>query len=168
VLLPPVSLPSIDFQELFASSFMRYLCLLDCPTLGWLAPGRHAVASPAQEGQSYNFILIIDKEHNRHPTTPENARDWQTRGNIDELKDMYQDHEPRVRKILDMVEPDDCRLWSISMLPNLKTWVSNSGKVVLLGNAAHAMYPYLAQVRSYTLHNCFQKLWTWRGPRSHT
>jgi salicylate hydroxylase len=113
---------------------------------GWLAPGRHAVASPARYGKSYSIVLVLDKEHDRHPPIPENARDWYTRGDIKELRDMYQDHEPRLRKVLDMVDEDDCRLWTISMLPDLRTWVSESGKVVLLGDAAHAMHPYLAQV----------------------
>lgn len=113
---------------------------------GWLAPGRHAVASAARHGEFYGFVLILDEEYDRHPPILENARDWQTRGDIKELRAIYQDHEPRLRKILDMVKEDDCRLWRISMLPDLKTWVSQSGKVVLLGDAAHAMHPYLAQV----------------------
>ncbi|CZR68677.1 uncharacterized protein PAC_18576 [Phialocephala subalpina] len=112
---------------------------------GWLAPGRHAVASPGRHGAIYGIILVIDKEHDRHPPIPKDARDWKTRGDIKELRDMYQDHEPRVRRILDMVKEDDCRMWRISMLPDLKSWVSESGKVVLLGDAAHAMHPYLAQ-----------------------
>ncbi|KAF8859160.1 FAD/NAD(P)-binding domain-containing protein [Acephala macrosclerotiorum] len=105
---------------------------------GWLAPGRHAVASPGCHGAIYGIILIIDKEHGPRSRLANG-------GDIKELRDRYQDHEPRVRKILDMVKEDDCRLWRISMLPDLKSWVSESGKVVLLGDAAHAMHPYLAQ-----------------------
>lgn len=127
---------------------------------GWLAPGRHAVASAMRWGAGYGIILIIDKDYDRHPAIPAGARDWQTRGPIKELREMYQDHEPRVRRILDMVEEDDCRLWRISMLPDLKTWVSESGKVVLLGDAVHAMHPYLAQVKripALYLASSFQK-----------
>jgi hypothetical protein len=35
----------------------------------------------------------------------------------------------------------------ISMLPDPRTWVSESGKVVLMGDAAHGMHPYLSQVQ---------------------
>lgn len=113
---------------------------------GWLAPGRHAVSSPARWGEFYYIILIIDQEHEQHPTIPEGARNWETMGNIKELRDVYSDHEPVMRRILEKVEEEDCRLWRISMLPDLPSWVSGSGKVVLVGDAAHAMCPYLAQV----------------------
>lgn len=113
---------------------------------GWLAPGRHAVASPSRWGKSYGIILVLDKEYDSHSPIPENARDLLTSGDISELREIHQDHKPRVRKIFDMVDKDDCRLWTISMLPDLRTWVNESAKVVLPGDAAHAMYPYLAQV----------------------
>lgn len=55
--------------------------------------------------------------------------------------------EPRVRKFVELVEPDDCFIWKIAYLPPLPTWVGASGKVVVLGDAAHAMVPHLGAVR---------------------
>ena len=38
---------------------------------GWLAPGRHAVASPVQWGEAYTMVLILDSGHDHHPPLPE-------------------------------------------------------------------------------------------------
>ena len=38
-------------------------------------------------------------------------------------------------------------------IEKIETWISTSGKVVLMGDAAHAMVPYMAQVRFLPLTN---------------
>ena len=52
----------------------------------------------------------------------------------------------QLRKAVEYVLAEVCRLWNILSLPDLPSWVTVGGHVVLLGDAAHAMRPYLAQV----------------------
>jgi salicylate hydroxylase len=52
----------------------------------------------------------------------------------------------KLRKSLEYVLAEECRFWNILSPPDLPTWVSVGGNDVLLGDAAHAMRPYLAQV----------------------
>jgi salicylate hydroxylase len=120
---------------------------------GWLAPGRHAVATPVHFGDSYGMIVVFDQDYSEKPSIPEDARNWETKGDIQELRGLFADHEPRFRKLLDLIQSEDCRLWRIGMLPNLERWVSQSGMVVVVGDAAHAMHPYLAQVCSLIIVN---------------
>ena len=40
---------------------------------------------------------------------------------------------------------DTCHKWTISEIPILPSWTSQDGRIVLLGDAAHAMMPYAAQ-----------------------
>lgn len=71
-------------------------------------------------------------------------------GSTKSLRELVSDFEPRVKKLVELVKPEDCFLWKIAHLPKLKSWVSRSGKIVLLGDAAHAMVPHLGAVRFYS------------------
>ena len=117
-------------------------------TTGWLGPGRHAIGSSAWGG-SYGFNAIVDINYT-YPGKPEPPEytNWETKADTKLLQAAFADFEPRFRKTLEFVKEGECRLWRILMLPDLKTWVSASGKVVLAGDAAHAMCPYMAQVSS--------------------
>ena len=39
-----------------------------------------------------------------------------------------------------------CDRWKIAEMPSIPRWTSKSGRVILLGDAAHAMQPNAAQV----------------------
>lgn len=49
----------------------------------------------------------------------------------------------RVSKIISFVT--FTRKWPLKSLPPLDTWVSDSGKAVIMGDAAHPMLPYMSQ-----------------------
>ncbi|KAE8451371.1 hypothetical protein EG329_004000 [Mollisiaceae sp. DMI_Dod_QoI] len=48
-------------------------------------------------------------------------------------------------KMMELVNPDDLLVWKLNSLPALDTWVFRNGKVVLLGDSAHAMLPFSGQ-----------------------
>lgn len=54
-------------------------------------------------------------------------------------------YEPRVKAFVKLIKPENCMLWKVAQLPDLASWVSNSGRIVVLGDAAHAMSPHLGQ-----------------------
>jgi salicylate hydroxylase len=114
--------------------------------LQWFAPGRHIVSGPVAFGDYFSMIVVFAQEYAGKPDTPPNARNWETKGDPKLLRKAFEDHEPRVRQTMNYVTEEECRIWNITMLPDLKTWVSPSGKVVLAGDAAHCMLPYMAQV----------------------
>lgn len=66
---------------------------------------------------------------------------------IETIRERYVGWDPIIEKMLTKVASH--LRWGLFQLEPLPTWVSSTGKVALLGDAAHAMLPFLAQVCSY-------------------
>ncbi|KAJ3499074.1 hypothetical protein NLG97_g634 [Lecanicillium saksenae] len=69
---------------------------------------------------------------------------WDRTFDVEDIKKEFADAEPRLLKALDLAD-GPCYIWSLSDIPELSTWISSNGKVVLIGDAAHAMLPFAAQ-----------------------
>ena len=64
-------------------------------------------------------------------------------GNVDEMRALYKDWDPRIPKLLSLCE--SVHKWRLCIRPNLNpTWSHESGAFTILGDAAHATLPYLA------------------------
>jgi salicylate hydroxylase len=75
---------------------------------------------------------------------------WNEPADLGELRKEYAGWEETVRELLSVAR--SVHKWKIGVVPDLPRWRSESGRVVLLGDAAHATMPYTAQVCS-----CFLK-----------
>jgi len=101
----------------------------------WMGPERHIVGYPLRGGQLYNFVMA-------HPDDG-SIESWTAPGNVEKMRTDYADFEPRIRKMMQLVNSTlDWRL--MDRLP-LATWNHPSGRVTLLGDACHPMLPYRAQ-----------------------
>ncbi|KAF2729734.1 FAD/NAD(P)-binding domain-containing protein [Polyplosphaeria fusca] len=72
-----------------------------------------------------------------------NTSDWTQAELHEEFKRMASDMDPRVRRLVDMVD-SPINNWPVFQVKTLPNWVSNSGRFVLIGDAAHAMAFYLS------------------------
>lgn len=102
----------------------------------WIGPKRHIVGYPIKNGTLYNLVMAL-------PGVAATDK-WNESGDLNEMKESYNDFDPVLKKILSYVT--SCRKWALAELPAIDQWVSRSGTIVLLGDAAHAMLPCLAQV----------------------
>ncbi|HTC62665.1 MAG TPA: FAD-dependent monooxygenase [Candidatus Saccharimonadales bacterium] len=66
---------------------------------------------------------------------------WSAKGDVKELRKAYEGFHPDVRAVLEACP--DCHKWAILEREPLARW--SDGRVVLLGDAAHPMTPYMAQ-----------------------
>ena len=66
---------------------------------------------------------------------------WSAKGDVNELRAAYAGFHPDVRAVLEACP--DCHKWAILEREPLARW--SEGRVVLLGDAAHPMTPYMAQ-----------------------
>ncbi|KAG5418672.1 hypothetical protein I9W82_004200 [Candida metapsilosis] len=101
----------------------------------WIGYRRHVMAYPIRNGEMYNIVMS-------HPGRATVGK-WNEPGDVEEMRNHYKNFDPVVRQLLNHVKT--VLKWVLADLPKLPGWVSKSGKVVLIGDAAHAMLPYLAQ-----------------------
>lgn len=102
----------------------------------WLGPARHMITYPA----SNNTILAIN---GTYPSRNDSAGEWNHAASVAEIQQRFHDFDPVAKAIL--AHACDCKAWALAEVPRLPRWRSQSGRVVLLGDAAHGMLQFLAQ-----------------------
>ncbi|KAK9379274.1 uncharacterized protein V2V93DRAFT_373441 [Kockiozyma suomiensis] len=111
--------------------------LLETPrATSWIGPGGHIMAYPIRNGQLYNLVML-------HPAGDEISGEWNIPATTEDMLETYAGWDPKILKAISMIP--SAMKWKVCYLKELDTWQSNSGKVVLLGDSAHATVPFLAQ-----------------------
>ena len=106
----------------------------------WLGPGRHFVHYFVQQERLVNFVAIVDQD----AWTRES---WTDRGEVADALAAYEGWHPQVRATLGAV--DEIFIWGLFDRTPLPRW--SAGRVTLLGDACHAMLPFMAQVAAQAI-----------------
>jgi salicylate hydroxylase len=100
----------------------------------WLGPGGHLVHYFVSGGRLLNFVgWTEDDDWNRE--------DWTDRATIERALAAFEGWHPQIRRIIG--EADTCFIWALFDRDPLPRW--SAGRVTLLGDACHPMYPFMAQ-----------------------
>jgi salicylate hydroxylase len=100
----------------------------------WLGPGRHFVHYPVSAGRFVNVVAIV-------PAGDWRTESWTAEGRLEDLAAEFDTWDPRLRQLIAAAR--ETRRWALYDREPLERWVS--GRVALLGDAAHAMLPYFGQ-----------------------
>ncbi|KAE8382515.1 hypothetical protein BDV26DRAFT_253666 [Aspergillus bertholletiae] len=108
--------------------------ILERPGLNaWIGDSKHAMTYTVGLGRVFNLVMP-------HPDASDPAK-WNAETALQDMRAAYRGWDPVLTKILDMVEePVKWPLLSGSLLTR---WTI--GQLVILGDAAHGMLPYMAQ-----------------------
>jgi salicylate hydroxylase len=99
----------------------------------WLGADAHLVHYPVRGGSGVNIVAIV--------TDTSEAQGWSRAGERERLLARFAHWAPQPRSILSA--PTAWQVWSLFDLPPLPHL--GAGPVTLLGDAAHAALPFLAQ-----------------------
>jgi len=100
----------------------------------WSGSGWHFVHYYVRGGDLINFVAIKERD-----TWTEES--WRTPGDINEVRTTFGDQTPAISALLEATRT--CHLWGLFDRPPLEAWSKN--RVTLLGDACHAMLPFMAQ-----------------------
>lgn len=104
----------------------------------WAGPGVMFLVYVVGAGKYLNVVVSVPRPNSDAPVAK-----WNQRGDVEEIKRLLEGWCPIVRKIANLIERADT--WTLAEVPTLERYVSENGKSMLIGDAAHAVLPYANQ-----------------------
>lgn len=99
----------------------------------WLGPDAHLVHYPVRGGKALNIVAVT--------AGGTETRGWNKTGNQEDMLSAFRTWCSDAKALLGRAEGWRC--WSLYRLEGLPSWTS--GRIALIGDAAHPVLPYLAQ-----------------------
>jgi salicylate hydroxylase/6-hydroxynicotinate 3-monooxygenase len=132
----PIHRGRIAYRAVFPAALMGGFDIGPSRTKWW-GRDRHIVIyyTTATKSEVY-FVTSVPE-----PAEWLTRESWSAKGDVKELRAAYADFHRDVRTVL--AACPDCHKWAILEREPLPRW--SDGRVVLLGDAAHPMTPYMAQ-----------------------
>src|SRR5690242_2757615 len=132
----PIHRGRIAYRAVFPASLMGGFDIGRSRTKWW-GSDRHIVIYYTTKAKSEVYFVTSVPE----PAEWLTKESWSAKGDVRELRAAYDGFHQDVRNVLEACP--DCHKWAILEREPLRTW--SDGRVVLLGDSAHPMTPYMAQ-----------------------
>lgn len=132
----PIHKGRIAYRAVFAAERLGGFDIGPSRTKWWGRDRHIVIYYTARDRSELYFVTSVPEP--AEWLTPES---WSAKGDVRELREAYADFHPDVRRVL--AACPDCHKWAILEREPLPRWGEDG--IVLLGDAAHPMTPYMAQ-----------------------
>lgn len=102
----------------------------------FMGPGGHVVCYYLRAGALLNFVGLVETEE-------VSEESWTRKFPWNRLKQDFAGWHPVIQAVIDAADRDQCFRWSLHQRPPARGW--STRRATILGDAAHATLPYLAQ-----------------------
>ncbi|MGA1083705.1 MAG: FAD-dependent monooxygenase, partial [Burkholderiaceae bacterium] len=114
----------------------------------WVGAGQHVVGYPIQAGQAYSLVVV------RHQSSAY-PNDWDHRLSRQAIGDVCVSSNPLLKDLLQTA--DEWHGWPLSAsVPVSAAEAFGSGRVALVGDAAHSLRPHMAQGAAMALEDAWR------------
>lgn len=107
----------------------------------WLGKDKHCLMFPISQNKTLNIVAFVATEKADLGDLKES---WTATGSRAEVMKHFEGFEETVKRTLSLMGPHPSK-WLLNDRDPLEQWVWLGGKVVLMGDAAHAMLPHQGQ-----------------------
>jgi salicylate hydroxylase len=139
----------IAYRGLISTSEIEKWWGFDTYAVTWLGKNRHFLCFPISDNKTLNIVAFVaEKEENLGDL----RESWTALGRKEDVFKAFEGFEDRVQKVIHLM-PEKPSKWLINDRKPLDQWVYASGKVVLMGDAAHAMTPHQGRPLQTVIHD---------------
>ena len=117
---------------------------LESYSASWLCKDRHLLVFPISRNKTLNIVAFVTKAKSKVNGMRES---WNATGERSELEKDFEDFEETIQRVIACM-PSQPSKWLLNDHEPLEQWIFCNGKVVLMGDAAHAMLPHQDTISS--------------------
>lgn len=111
----------------------------------WLCRGKHLLVFPISQNKLLNVVGFVTKNEHELGDLRES---WSCEGETADMKADFLGFETTVQRVIENLKSKPSK-WVLNDHEPLPKWVYANGRVVLMGDAAHAMLPHQGTFSSF-------------------
>ncbi|KAI1774750.1 FAD/NAD(P)-binding domain-containing protein [Hypoxylon cercidicola] len=111
--------------------------------IGWRAEDRLVIGYVVDYGRQFNLVCTHPEELSKSETSSGDDAEkasYNQKISLDVAKDIYKNFDKVIVRLLELADPGGFRVWKLMDMDDIPHWSKN--RVVLLGDACHAVLPY--------------------------
>ncbi|RFU26930.1 hypothetical protein B7463_g9408, partial [Scytalidium lignicola] len=106
----------------------------------WVGPSAFVLGYTVASNELYNLVIGVPRPSEGMP-----LGSWSHPADVETMRGLVSEWCEEVRALASLVQEGECVSWTLGEVAPIPSYVSTSGRVALVGDAAHALLPHAAQ-----------------------